>query len=159
VDALRGAVADAVRVKAAIVAEDPYERGRRAILNLGHTVGHAIETVCGYGALRHGEAVAIGLVAEARWAAEVGLLADTGLPDRLEALVRRLGLPVHPPTPLRLDALVRAVGFDKKRERGTLRVIVPLAPGLVEPRAVAADEVPGLFASLPLAPDAAENPS
>jgi 3-dehydroquinate synthase len=150
-DALRAVVADAVRVKASIVAEDPYERGRRAILNLGHTVGHALETVCGYGALRHGEAVAIGLLAEARWAARAGLLRDPALPDRIAALLGRLGLPTVPPQTLSLDALVRAAGFDKKRERGTLRVIVPIAPGAVEPRSVEAAEVPGLFASLPVA--------
>ena len=86
--ALAELIADAVRVKVAVVEEDPFESGRRAVLNLGHTFGHAIEIVSGY-RTRHGEGVAIGLAAATRLAARRGLC-DPALVRRVEGLLERL---------------------------------------------------------------------
>jgi 3-dehydroquinate synthetase len=109
------------RFKAAVVADDPREAGRRAILNLGHTLGHAWEIASGF-SLRHGEAVALGLVAEARVAVSLGL-ADPGLPADIAAILTALGLPVDPPpTPVR--ALRAALALDKKAAGDIL--VVPL---------------------------------
>jgi 3-dehydroquinate synthase len=112
----------ALRVKVAIVAEDPYERGRRAVLNLGHTVGHALELLSGYD-LPHGSAVSIGLVAAARLSTHRGLC-DEGMPDRIEGVLARLGLPTTYLgfTP---DQVWQAMATDKKR-RGTRRRFVLL---------------------------------
>jgi shikimate kinase/3-dehydroquinate synthase len=112
----------ALRVKVAIVEEDPYERGRRAVLNLGHTVGHALELLSGYD-LPHGSAVSVGLVAAARLSAHRGLC-DDGLPVRVEGVLARLGLPTtyRGFTP---DQIWRAMATDKKR-RGTRRRFVLL---------------------------------
>ncbi len=128
--ALATVIADSVRVKAAIVERDPLERGERAILNLGHTLGHAVESVLGYGAVRHGEAVAIGIVAIAR----LGVLRGwtcAGVASRVEALVGRLDLPTRVPTGASTDDLHAAMGFDKKRARGMVRLVVFSEPGKV----------------------------
>ncbi|MCB9176328.1 MAG: 3-dehydroquinate synthase [Caldilineae bacterium] len=117
----------ALAVKARLVSEDPEERGRRVLLNLGHTFGHAIEQVSAYG-YRHGEAVAIGLVAAARLAERQGLAREPGLPERLERLLLRLGLPVRCPG-LRPEDLLAAMAVDKKRRDGRLRFVLPRAPG------------------------------
>jgi 3-dehydroquinate synthase len=135
-----------VRTKAAIVAEDPLENGRRAVLNLGHTLGHALEAVCGYGALRHGEAVALGLLAVARYARERPGAVD--LVGRLSRLHAALGLPLVAPGNPSESALAAAVGFDKKRLRGKLRLVLPLAPGQVVLDDVSVDEIPRLVAAL-----------
>ena len=105
----------AVAVKAEVVSEDPLEQGRRAVLNLGHTFGHAFELCSGY-SLRHGEAVAIGLVAAAELSALIGL-ADAALPSRVRACLRGLGLPVSfaGATPAEIR---QAMGQDKKRRAG-----------------------------------------
>lgn len=146
--ALATVVGDSVRCKAAIVMADPRESGVRATLNLGHTLGHAVEAVLGYGAIRHGEAVSLGLVAMYRFARTRGWLEDTALPERVEALLRRLHLPVDPPAGLDADALVAAAGFDKKRARGMITVAVPVSAGKVELRALALDELGGLATAL-----------
>jgi 3-dehydroquinate synthetase len=111
----------AVRVKIAVVEEDPYEHGRRAILNLGHTFGHALELLSRY-ALSHGQGVSIGLVAAARLSARMGFC-DPTLPDRVEEVLVRLGLPVRylESTP---DEIWEAMATDKKRRGKTLRFIL-----------------------------------
>jgi len=119
-------IARAVRVKIAVVEEDPTERGRRATLNLGHTVGHAIEATSGY-AVRHGEAVAIGLVAAARLAAEVGTVED-GLVESIESTIERWELPTRCPD-IGVDRLIDAMRHDKKRAATGLRWILPRAIG------------------------------
>lgn len=118
---LAWSIGRAVAVKQRVVEEDPYEHGRRAVLNLGHTFGHAIETVSGYG-LRHGECVAIGLVAAARLGALLGMTPPS-IEDRLRALLARLGLPTatHGLNP---DAVYAAMFVDKKTTGGRLRFIV-----------------------------------
>ncbi len=118
-----------LRVKAAIVEEDPYERGRRAVLNLGHTTGHALETLSGY-TMRHGEAVSIGMVVAAWIAADLGI-ADGALPERIAAVLAGWGLPVRCP-PFRADAIWAAMAHDKKRRGRTLRWVLPRAIGYVD---------------------------
>ncbi|MFZ5475344.1 MAG: 3-dehydroquinate synthase [Myxococcota bacterium] len=147
-EALRAVVADSVATKARVVAADPFEQGQRAVLNLGHTLGHAIEAVAGYGALRHGEAVAIGLAAMARFATARGWCEDPGLADRIAGLLVALRLPVRPPGNLDRHALEAAVGFDKKRARGKVKVAVPRLEGHIELRSLPLDEVPSLVQTL-----------
>jgi shikimate kinase / 3-dehydroquinate synthase len=121
------AMEQAVRIKAAYVAEDPFDRGVRHALNLGHTFAHALESATGYGML-HGEAVAVGLVAAARLGVARGS-SPAGLPDRYAAALATLGLPVEPPDGLDPDALVGAMGADKKRAGGRLRFVLPAEDG------------------------------
>ncbi|MDH5263490.1 MAG: 3-dehydroquinate synthase [Betaproteobacteria bacterium] len=120
--ALAHAIGRSCEVKAEIVALDEREAGVRALLNLGHTFGHAIETLEGYGAWLHGEAVAAGMVMAARLSARLGRL-EQGDADRLEALVRRAGLPAEPPK-LAVDAWLDAMGRDKKNEAGRITLIL-----------------------------------
>ncbi len=107
--------------KANIVAEDERDTGRRAHLNLGHTLGHAYEQVTGF-ALRHGEAVGLGLVAEARAAVSLGI-APPELPGRIAGLLTAAGLPVEPPV-LPEEALRAALALDKKASGDIL--VLPL---------------------------------
>jgi 3-dehydroquinate synthase len=122
-EALAELVRRSVRIKAAIVSEDERESGRRAILNAGHTVGHAIERVSGYQVL-HGDAVAIGLVVEARLAGRLGV-ADPGVEPAIRAVLERLGRPValHPGWPV--ETLLEAMQHDKKVRDGTIRFAFP----------------------------------
>lgn len=113
----RRLVVRSLEIKAAVVAEDPLERGRRAILNFGHTVGHAIEHATRYAA-SHGQAVAAGMVAEARIGETLGVSAD-GTTARLEQAVRALSLPPLPD--LDPAALLRSAAADKKNRAGSIR--------------------------------------
>jgi 3-dehydroquinate synthase len=123
---LERVVRRSVEIKAEVVAQDEREVGRRAILNFGHTVGHAIEATSKYEVL-HGEAVAIGMVYEARLA-ESSRIASAGTVQRLTALLERLGLPVeHRDAPV--DALIAAMYSDKKTRAGGIRVALPSAIG------------------------------
>jgi len=119
-------VADAVRVKVDVVEEDPFEQGRRATLNLGHTFGHAIELVSNF-QVRHGEGVAIGLVAAANMAAALGRC-DAELATRIRNLVERLGLPTTV-SGYDIDAIMQAMVHDKKRKGKMLRFVIPQALG------------------------------
>ncbi|RLC81263.1 MAG: 3-dehydroquinate synthase [Chloroflexi bacterium] len=125
----------ALAVKIAVVEEDPFERGRRAVLNLGHTVGHALERLSGY-RMKHGNAVSIGMVTATRIAHRMGLC-DAEVPERIESLLRKLGLPVRCPD-FAPEAIWEAMQTDKKRRRKTLRWVLPRAIGEVEIR----DDVP-----------------
>ena len=119
-------IADAVRVKVEVVIEDPFERGRRATLNLGHTFGHAIEQVSGY-RLRHGEAVAVGVVAAARMAVALERC-DAQTASRIESCLERLGLPTSA-SGLDPEDVYAMMFQDKKRRGKTLRFIIPQAIG------------------------------
>lgn len=114
----------AVRVKLAIVDRDPFETGARRRLNLGHTIGHALEVASGY-RLAHGAAVAIGLRSAAILAAKRG--GDPDLPARLDRLLTGLGY--RPRVSLDPARVRAAIGLDKKRERGRQRWILPMAIG------------------------------
>jgi len=116
----------ALRVKIAIVEEDPLECGRRAVLNLGHTLGHALEFLSGY-ELRHGEAVAIGLAGAARLAVKVDL-AKESLVNDIEGALRHARLPVACP-PHGVDEILKAMVRDKKSVGGEPRWVLPQAIG------------------------------
>ena len=120
---LTAAIAHACACKAGVVMRDETEQGERALLNFGHTFAHALETVTGYRLLRHGEAVAIGMVLAARLSVQLGLaLAQDGA--RLRALLAALELPTQPPSALPADALLAAMRLDKKNRGGALRLIL-----------------------------------
>jgi len=111
------------RQKAAVVAQDEREeRGGRAVLNFGHTVGHAIETLTGYKELLHGEAVAIGMVAAARVSQSLGRCGSEPV-ERLVRLLKRAGLPTDIPRGLAPAALALAMRADKKSAGGRLRFV------------------------------------
>lgn len=116
-----------VAIKGAVVAADEREAHRRQVLNFGHTIGHAIEQVSGY-AVTHGEAVAIGMVAEARLAVRLGLAAAS-VPERIIEVVHAAGLPIALPTSLDRDAILAATRQDKKARAGTVRYALPAAIG------------------------------
>lgn len=112
-----------VRIKADVVTSDPRETtGRRAVLNLGHTVGHAVEQRCGY-ALRHGECVAIGLVAACRLSNAAGLL-ETSVTGRVETLLSRIGLPTQLDRSLAPAAILETMRLDKKAAEGRVRFVL-----------------------------------
>ena len=132
--ARRHAIAHCCRAKARIVAEDEREDGRRALLNLGHTFGHAFEAECGYGeALLHGEAVALGMVLAFRLSQRLGLAAEAD-GARVAAHLAANGLPVTaaalPENVRRRDALMEHMRRDKKVQDGRVRLI--LARGIGE---------------------------
>ena len=102
-----------------LIAADEFDVGQRQLLNLGHTVGHAVEALSGY-TIRHGEAVAIGMATIARAAAAAGLC---GCADEIGALLNRFGLPTR--CPYDADALVNAMRSDKKRRGDTLTLVIP----------------------------------
>lgn len=116
-----------VGIKCEIVAADEREANRRQVLNLGHTIGHAIEQVSGY-AVAHGEAVAIGMMAEARLAVRLGLAA-TAVPERISEVVRAAGLPTALPMAMDPAAILAATRQDKKARSGTVRYALPAAIG------------------------------
>jgi 3-dehydroquinate synthetase len=105
-------------IKATVVEADEREAGRRAILNAGHTAAHALEHATQFG-LRHGEAVAIGLVMESRIAEERELAAK-GTTARIASLLGRLGLPTVPPADMDTGAFRAALGHDKKNRDGAV---------------------------------------
>jgi 3-dehydroquinate synthase len=116
----------AIEVKIRVVEADPFEKGARATLNLGHTVGHGVEAASGY-RLRHGEAVAIGLAAET-WMAEKMGLAERGLTDRLSHLLKHTGLPTRAPGLDPVD-IRTAMSSDKKKAGGQLKFALPKRVG------------------------------
>ncbi|MCL1919905.1 MAG: 3-dehydroquinate synthase [Kiritimatiellaeota bacterium] len=120
-------VARAMRVKINIITADPYEQGDRAKLNLGHTIGHALEKLAGF-AMPHGNAVAIGTVAEARLAEAAGLAAR-GFADAIAAPFASVGLPTALPPGTSLAQLWDAMRIDKKNADGEIRFALPAALG------------------------------
>jgi 3-dehydroquinate synthase len=132
-EALAWAVRRCVEMKAEIVAEDEFEGGRRALLNLGHTFGHAVEAATGFGELlKHGEAVGLGCALAFRFSVRLGVcqgqdavraqraIAAAGLPARLDAI---------PGGPFDADALIAAMAQDKKAQGGALTFVLARAIG------------------------------
>jgi len=120
----------AMSVKIKIIEEDPYEKGFRAALNLGHTVGHAVEIVSGF-RLRHGEAVAIGMVVEAKLAERL-TVAGKGLSETVTETLKALSLPIQIPGELSREEIIRAMRVDKKKSNGIMRFALPVEIGKVE---------------------------
>jgi len=121
--ALSEAIERSCRNKAEIVAADEREAGERALLNLGHTFGHAIETGVGYGVWLHGEAVAAGMALAADLSARLGWLSGEQV-GRILALLERACLPLAPPPDLTADDFLRLMAVDKKVQDGRLRLIL-----------------------------------
>jgi 3-dehydroquinate synthase len=120
-------VTRSVEIKADVVRADAREHGLRKTLNFGHTLGHAIEHVSGY-ALMHGEAVAIGMVLEARIAERLGV-AERGTAERIVIVLRRAGLPTERPRELPIDDIVDATRLDKKARGGRAEYALPARIG------------------------------
>ncbi len=133
---LAAIIGRSARLKALVVSADPHERGLRAILNYGHTIGHAIETVTGYGDYLHGEAVSVGMTGAAAIGSRLGLL-PPDVEARQSAVLRAFGLPLAAPG-LEPSAILAAMRMDKKVEAGQQRFVLLEAVG----RAVLRDDVP-----------------
>jgi 3-dehydroquinate synthase len=128
-------IATSCRIKAAVVQEDERERGRRRLLNFGHTTGHAIEAITKYRRFRHGEAVALGMITAADLAVARGALA-TDVRDALARLIAALG-PLPSVADLRVEDALEAIRHDKKVVNGRLHFVMPTALG----RASVVDDV------------------
>jgi 3-dehydroquinate synthase len=128
--ALTHVVRESCRIKARVTEKDETEQGLRAILNYGHTVGHAVEALAGYGQYTHGEAVSIGMAVAARLAAALGLLPG---PDRarIEKLLQRAGLPLELPEEIPAEAVLDKLYHDKKTTGGRLNLVLPELIGKV----------------------------
>jgi 3-dehydroquinate synthase len=130
-DVLAHVIGRCCRLKADVVEQDEHEQsGLRASLNFGHTFGHAFETLCGYGTILHGEAVAIGMVCAARLAQRLGRV-DENLTARLRSLLETFDLPVQVPNLDRLQIL-DSMMHDKKVQFGQLSFVLPSRMGSVE---------------------------
>ena len=121
-EALTYAVARSCEIKATVVARDERERDVRAILNFGHTFGHAIEAATAYQSFLHGEAVGLGMLMAADLSRRLGMI-DGSLPDRIRALLERAGLPTAPPRIGAVRAL-ELMQMDKKVQAGALRLVL-----------------------------------
>lgn len=126
--ALTYAIARCCEIKAEVVAQDEKESGIRALLNLGHTFGHAIEAELGYGNWLHGEAVSAGTVMAARTALKQGMISEGQL-ERIIALLERAKLPIHTPEGMTFEDFMRHMMRDKKVLSGELRLVLPTSIG------------------------------
>lgn len=121
--ALQRAIHTSCKIKAEIVAADEREQGIRAILNFGHTFGHALENLSGYGTLLHGEAVSIGMVQAADLAVRTGQM-EARAARRLKRLLADYGLPVQPPEEITAQKMIATMMLDKKTNDGQLRLVL-----------------------------------
>ena len=122
-EALQYVIMESCRHKAEIVASDEKEAGERAILNLGHTFGHAIETASGYGSWLHGEAVAVGMLMAVTMSEKLGWL-DRQIVDRTRRLLLSVNLPVAPPQGMTADDFLKHMSVDKKVVGGKIRLVL-----------------------------------
>ncbi len=129
-DNLEEVVKRAIAVKIKVIEEDPYEKGIRAALNLGHTVGHAVELVSRF-ELRHGEAIAIGMAVEAAYAARVGLT-TSGVVKAVQDSLSALDLPIAIPKEMPRGEIIRAMRVDKKKSAKSIRFALPVEIGKAE---------------------------
>ncbi len=124
-------LARSCRIKAEVVSADEREHGLRAILNFGHTIGHAVESLAGYGRLRHGEAIAIGMICAAELSVKMGLCTPDAA-ESIASVVKAAGLPTQIPHDLDADELLSSIKRDKKATGGTLTFVLMRAIGKVE---------------------------
>ncbi len=122
-DSVTALVVGSIEIKSAIVSRDEHEGGLRKVLNFGHTAGHAAEILSGF-TLSHGEAVAIGMVIEAR-IAELAGVAEKGTAERIRSAVASAGLPVELPAGLDADRMLEVMRTDKKARGGTIQYSLP----------------------------------
>ena len=120
----------AMGVKIRVIENDPFEKGKRAVLNYGHTLGHAIELTSGY-QLRHGEAISIGMVLETRLA-EMIQLCPSGLSDVIAEVLANIGLPTELPPNYSSKDIMQVMKNDKKRRKGVVRFALPVDIGNVK---------------------------
>ncbi len=125
------------QAKALVVSQDEKESGLREILNYGHTIGHAVESLTGYRVVNHGEAVGIGMVAAGKIAVALGLWSPAEC-DRQLQLIQKAGLPTQLPPGMSIDAIVSALQTDKKVKAGQVRFVLPSRIGTVQ----VTDQVP-----------------
>jgi 3-dehydroquinate synthase len=128
-DTMVAIVTMSCKIKAEVVGLDERESNLRAILNFGHTVGHAIEAITNYSSYRHGEAVSIGMVAASRLAARSGLC-NPDVPEKVGSLLKSFGLPVSAPG-ISAEAILSAMSLDKKVEKGRVKMVLPKSMGEV----------------------------
>lgn len=124
-------IARCCRNKAEIVMHDEKELGERALLNFGHSFGHALEAITGYTSLLHGEAVAIGMALAGKLSMQLGLATQKDV-ERLFVLLRRFGLPMHIPDAITPDQVLERMRLDKKNRDGKLRLVLWREPGKAE---------------------------
>ncbi len=136
-DLLAEILTRSAQAKAHVVSKDERESGLREILNYGHTIGHAVESLTGYKVVNHGEAVGIGMVAAGKIAVALGLWTVAEC-DRQLALIEKTGLPTQLPSGMDLDAIVAALQTDKKVKAGQVRFVLPTQIGVVQ----VTDQVP-----------------
>ena len=117
-------------VKIKVIEDDPYEKGFRAALNLGHTVGHAVELVSKFN-LRHGEAIAIGMMVEAKYAARIGMT-NHSVVESIQHVLQSLGLPTQIPDGMPREEIIRVMKVDKKKNAKAIRFALPVEIGKVE---------------------------
>lgn len=139
-EALSYCIRRCCELKAEVVAADERESGLRALLNLGHTYGHAIEAEMGYGNWLHGEAVAAGMMMAAQTARRLGQFSQTDI-ERIRVLLERAGLPVNGPVSMAPEAYLPHMMRDKKVQAGELRLVLPTAIGSAEVRGGVAHEM------------------
>jgi 3-dehydroquinate synthase len=118
------------QAKADVVGKDEKEAGLRAILNYGHTIAHAVESLTGYKVVNHGEAVAIGMVAAGQIAVELGMWQKEEA-ERQDALIEKAGLPTKLPDGIDIEAIIESLQLDKKVQAGKVRFILPTQIGVV----------------------------
>jgi 3-dehydroquinate synthase len=144
-DSLTHIIKRSCRIKAEIVSRDERESGLRSILNYGHTIGHAIETVTEYRRFLHGEAVAIGMCLEAGLSRILNLINDNELP-RIKSVIDSYGLPSEMPPDINVDGIFSSMQIDKKAVAGELKVILPEKIGVVRIyKGVTENEIRKLF--------------
>ncbi|QBF83450.1 3-dehydroquinate synthase [Shewanella maritima] len=129
--ALSYAIERCCQIKAEVVAQDETERGVRALLNLGHTFGHAIEAEMGYGVWLHGEAVAVGTVLAAQTANRLNLI-DESIVCRIRDIHSAFDLPVLAPDSMNFDSFIKHMRRDKKVLAGQIRLILPTSIGTAD---------------------------
>lgn len=139
-EALQSIVRGSVAVKSVIVAEDEREAGRRRVLNLGHTIGHAIEKSTHE--LNHGEAVAVGISMISRASVRMGIMAEE-CAERIDVVLQRLGFDLR--LPVSVSTVLREVRYDKKKRDNILRVVMPESIGSCRMVEMPFDEFENLF--------------
>lgn len=148
-EVLERVVARCCQFKAGVVEKDEREKGQRAILNFGHTLGHALEALTGYKKYKHGEAVAIGMVGACRIAEKMGMFKKEAR-DRIERLIEKAGLPGRIGVKLGVDDIIQVLSLDKKVRAGRVRFVLPERIGRVVvrndvPEDIVRDVVTGLM--------------
>ncbi|MCL2545096.1 MAG: 3-dehydroquinate synthase [Clostridia bacterium] len=144
---LPGIIARCCEIKAGYVGRDPFDHGARMELNFGHTLGHALESALGYGALLHGEAVCVGMAAAARWGEALGVT-PPGVAGRIAALLTKYELPVAAPEPISAGEIARAMALDKKADGDSVRLVLLQAIGRATVRSVRRDALAELLSSV-----------